>query len=152
MTDFELLLCGIKYGSFCHFKCTITWLGILCSNTPFPVFEIGFISRFSALMAFDFNDIGLFCPEIFDLDPDKSRDRFDFMQALVALVPVCIHVATKLFVKWRWEWLILEIGFEIGFGAKRIKPWDLTFVTLKWRGLGCKLVHATICPKGFLIP
>ncbi len=39
ITDFELLLslCGINYGSFRHFKCTTTWLGILCSNnrTPF---------------------------------------------------------------------------------------------------------------------
>jgi hypothetical protein len=39
-----------------------------------------------------------FCPEIFDLDPDKSRGRFDFMQALVAIVLVCIHAATRLFV------------------------------------------------------
>ncbi len=61
-----------------------------------------------------------FCPEIFDLDPDKSLGRFDFMQALVAVVLVCIHVATKLFVWWRWEWLIEEIGFEVGFGAKRM--------------------------------
>ncbi len=68
--------------------------------TPFPhnVFDIGFISRFSALMAFDLEDIGFFRPEIFDLDPDKSRGRFDFMQALVALVLVCQNVATKLFV------------------------------------------------------
>ncbi len=49
-------------------------------------------------MAFDLEDIGLFCPEIFDLDPDKSRGRFDFMQALVAIVLVCIHAATRLFV------------------------------------------------------
>jgi hypothetical protein len=62
MTDFDLLLCGIKYGSFCHFKCTTTWLGILRSNTLFPhnVFDIGVISRFSALMAFDSEDIGFF--------------------------------------------------------------------------------------------
>ncbi len=53
---------------------------------------------FSALIAFDLEDIGLFCPGIFDLDPDKSRGRFDFSQALVAIVLVCIHVATKLFV------------------------------------------------------
>ncbi len=74
---------------------------ILCSNTPFPhnVFDIGFISRFSALtMAFDLEDIRFFRPEIFDLDPDKSRGRFDFMQALVAIVLVCQNVATKLFV------------------------------------------------------
>ena len=72
----------------------------MCSNTPFPhnVFDIGFISRFSALMAFDLKDIVFFCPEIFDLDPDKSRDRFDFTQAFVAIVLVCIHVSTKLFV------------------------------------------------------
>ncbi len=55
----------------------------MCANTPFPnnVFDIGFISRFSALMAFDLEDIGFFSLEIFDLDPDKSRCRFDFMQA-----------------------------------------------------------------------
>ncbi len=72
----------------------------MCSNTPFPqnVFDIGFISRFSALMAFDLEDIGLFCPEIFDRDPDKSRGRFDFMQALVAIILVRIHAVTKLFV------------------------------------------------------
>ena len=50
-----------------------------------------------------------------------SRGRFDFMQALVAIVLVCIHVATKLFVQWRWEWLSEEIGFEIDFGAKRME-------------------------------
>ncbi len=49
-------------------------------------------------MAFDLEDIGFFCPEIFDLDPDKSRGRFGFMQALDAIVLICIHVATKLFV------------------------------------------------------
>jgi hypothetical protein len=74
--------------------------GILCSNTSFPhkVFDIGFISRFSPLMAFDLEEIGVFCPEIFDLDPDKSRGCFDFMQALVDIVLIGIHVATKLFV------------------------------------------------------
>ncbi len=36
-------------------------------------------------MAFDLEDIGFFRPEIFDLDPGKSRARFDFMQALVAI-------------------------------------------------------------------
>ncbi len=72
-------------------------------------------------MAFDLEDIGFFCPEIFDLDSDKPRGRFDCMQALVAIVLVCIHVTTKLFVQWRWEWLIEEIGFEVGFGAKRMK-------------------------------
>ena len=77
-----------------------TWLGILCSNTPFPhnVFGIGFISRFSALMAIDLEGIGFFRPEICDLDPGKSRGRFDFMQALVAIVLVCQNVATKLLV------------------------------------------------------
>jgi hypothetical protein len=56
-------------------KCTTTWLGISCSKTPFPhnVFDIGFISRFSALLVFDLEDIGVICTEIFDLDPDKSR-------------------------------------------------------------------------------
>ncbi len=49
-------------------------------------------------MAFDLEDIVFFCPEIFDLDPHKSRGRFDFMKALVAIVLICIHVATKLFV------------------------------------------------------
>jgi hypothetical protein len=36
----------------------------LCSNTPFPhnVFDIGFISRFSALWVFDLEDIGVICP------------------------------------------------------------------------------------------
>ncbi len=82
------------------YECTITWLGILCSSTPFPhnVFDIGFISRFSALMAIDLEDIGLFRPEIHDLDPGKSRDRFDFMQALVAVVLVCQNFATTLVV------------------------------------------------------
>ena len=81
-------------------KCTNTWLGILCSNTPFPhnVFDIGFISRFLALMVLDLEDIGFFCPEIFDLDPDESRGHFDFMQALVAIVLVCQNVTTKLLV------------------------------------------------------
>ncbi len=79
---------------------TTTGLGILCSNTPFPhnVFDIGFVSRFSALMAIDLEDIGFFRPEIYDLDPGKSRGRFDFMQALVAIVLVCQNVATKLLV------------------------------------------------------
>jgi hypothetical protein len=49
-------------------------------------------------MAFDLEDFGLFCPEMFDLDPDESRGRFDFMQALVSIVLVCIHAATKWFV------------------------------------------------------
>ena len=82
------------------FKCTTTWLEILCSNTPFPhnVFDIGFISRFSALMAIDLEDIGFFRLEIWDLDPGKSRGRFGFMQALVAIVLVCQNVATKLLV------------------------------------------------------
>ncbi len=71
-------------------------------------------------MAYDLEDIG-FCPAIFDLDPDKSRGRFDFMQALVAIVLVCQNVATNLFVYWRWEWLSEEIGFEVGFGAKRME-------------------------------
>ncbi len=77
-----------------------TWLGILCSNTPFPhnVFDIGFISRFSALMAINLKDIGVFRPEICDLNPGKSRGRFDFMEALVAIVLVCQNVATKLLV------------------------------------------------------
>jgi hypothetical protein len=81
-------------------KCTTTWLGILCSNTPFPhnVFDIGFISRFSALLAFDLEDIGVIYPEIIDLDPDKSRGCFDFIRALVAIALICIQVATKLFV------------------------------------------------------
>ena len=82
------------------YKCTTTWLGILCSNTPFPhnVFDNGFISRFSALMAIDLEDIGFFRPEICELDPGKSRGRFDFMQALVAIVLVFQNVATKLLV------------------------------------------------------
>ncbi len=70
----------------------------MCSNTPFPhnVFDIGFISRFSALMAIGLEDIGFFRPEICELDPGKSRGRFDFMQALVAIVLVCQNVAMKL--------------------------------------------------------
>ncbi len=32
IANFELLLCAINYGSFYHYKCTTTWLGILCSN------------------------------------------------------------------------------------------------------------------------
>ncbi len=81
-------------------KCTNTWLGILCSNTPFPhnVCDIGFISRFSALLAFDLEDFGVICPEIFDLDPDKPRSCFDFIRALVAIALICIQVATSLFV------------------------------------------------------
>ena len=47
-------------------------------------------------MAFDLEDIGFICPEIFDLDPDKSRGRFDFLQALVAIVHVCLDFAMKL--------------------------------------------------------
>ncbi len=88
------------------YKCTNTWLGILCSNTPFPhnVFDIGCISRFSALMAIDLEGIGVFRPEIYDLDPGKSRGRFDFMQALVAIFLVCQNFATKLVVLWRWNW------------------------------------------------
>ena len=81
---------------------TNTWLGILCSNIPFPhnVFDIGFISTFSlsALLAFDLEDFEVICPEIFDLDPDKSRGCFDFIRALVAIGPICIHVETSLFV------------------------------------------------------
>ena len=49
-------------------------------------------------MAIDLEDIGLFRPEIFDLDPGKSRGRFDFMQASVAIVLVCQNVATQLLV------------------------------------------------------
>ena len=45
-------------------------------------------------MAFDLEDIGLFCPEIYDLDPGKSSGRFGFMQALVAVVLVCQNFAT----------------------------------------------------------
>ena len=54
----------------------------------------------SALMASDLEDIGYFCPKIFDLDPDKSRGCFDFIRALVsiALICICIQVATSLFV------------------------------------------------------
>ena len=48
-------------------------------------------------MAFDLEDIRFFRPEIFDLDPDKSRGRFDFLQVLVAIVHVCLDFATKLF-------------------------------------------------------
>jgi hypothetical protein len=79
--------------------CTNTLLGILCSNTLFPhnVFDIGFISRFSALLAFDL-DVGVICPEIFDLDPDKSRGCFDFIRALDAIALIFIQVATSLFV------------------------------------------------------
>jgi hypothetical protein len=81
-------------------KCTTTWLGILCSNTSFPhnVFDIGFISRFSALLAFDLEDFGVICPEIFDLDPDKLRGCFDFIRALVAIALIFIQGATSLFV------------------------------------------------------
>ena len=64
-------------------------------------------------MAIDLEDIGFFRLEIWDLDPGKSRGRFDFMQALVAIVLVCIHVATKLFVQWRRKLLREEIGFEM---------------------------------------
>jgi hypothetical protein len=39
------------------------------------------------------------------------------------IVLVCIHVATKLFVWWRWEWLFEEIGFETVFGAKRMEKY-----------------------------
>ena len=56
-----------------------------------------------------------------DLDPDKSRGRFDFMQALVAIVLVCQNVATKLLVQWRWDWLSEEIGFAVCFGAMRME-------------------------------
>ncbi len=53
---------------------------------------------FTALMAVAVEDIGVFHPEIFDLDLGKSRGRFDFMQALVAIVLVFQNVATKLLV------------------------------------------------------
>jgi hypothetical protein len=53
---------------------------------------------FSALLAFVLEDIGFVCAKIFDLDPDKPRGRFDFMQALVAIFLICVHVATKLLV------------------------------------------------------
>jgi hypothetical protein len=76
---------------------------------------------FSALLVFDLKDIGVICPEIFDLDPDKSRDCFDFIRALVAIALICIQGATKLFVYWRWRWLGEEIGFVIGFVAKRME-------------------------------
>ena len=49
-------------------------------------------------MAIDLEDIGFFRPEIWDLDPCKSRGRIDFMQALVARVLVCQNVATTLLV------------------------------------------------------
>ncbi len=49
-------------------------------------------------MAIDLEDIGFFRPVIYDLDPGKSRGRFDFMQALVVIVLVCQNVATKLLV------------------------------------------------------
>ena len=72
-------------------------------------------------MAIDLEDIGFFRPEVWDLDPGKSRGRFDFMQALVAVVLVCHNVATKLLVQWRWDWLSEEIGFAVCFGAKRME-------------------------------
>ena len=83
-----------------YYKCTTTWLGILCSNTPFPKMYLTLVlcHVFSALMAIDLEDIGFLRPEIFDLDPGKSRGRIDFMQALVAIVLVCQNVATKLLV------------------------------------------------------
>ncbi len=49
-------------------------------------------------MAIDLEDIGFFRLEIYDLDPGKSRGRFDFMQALVAVVLVCQNYATTLVV------------------------------------------------------
>jgi hypothetical protein len=66
-------------------KCTTTWLGILCSNTSFPhnVYDI------------DLEDIGVICPEIVDLDPDKSRGCCDFIPYLVDVALICIHVATR---------------------------------------------------------
>jgi hypothetical protein len=68
---------------------------MLCINTfPHNVFDIGCISRFSALMAIDLEAIGFLRPEIFD----RSGYRFDFMQALVAIVLVCQNVAMKLLV------------------------------------------------------
>ena len=80
--------------------CNNTGLGILRSNTPFPhnvLYIVPFL-RFSALLAFDLEDFGVICPEIFDLDPDKSRGCFDFIRALVAIALICIQVATSLFV------------------------------------------------------
>ncbi len=57
-------------------------------------FDLGLLS-----MAIDLEDIGFFRPEICDLDPGKSRGRFDFMQALVAIIVlVCQNVATKFLV------------------------------------------------------
>ena len=43
------------------------------------------------------------------------------MQALVAIVLVCQNVATNLLVLWRSDWLSEEIGFGVGFGAKRME-------------------------------
>ncbi len=51
---------------------------------------------FAALMAIDLEDIGVFRPKMFDLDPVKSLGRFDLMQALVAVVLVCQNFATIL--------------------------------------------------------
>ncbi len=42
-------------------------------------------------MAIDLEDIGFLRPEIFDLDPGKSRVCFDFMQALVVGKLVAAH-------------------------------------------------------------
>ncbi len=47
-------------------------------------------------MAINLEDIGFFRPEVYDLDPGKSRGRFDFMEALVAVVLVCQNFATTL--------------------------------------------------------
>ena len=47
-------------------------------------------------MAFDLEDVWVICPEIFDLDPDKSCGCFDFIRALVAIALICIQVATSL--------------------------------------------------------
>jgi hypothetical protein len=77
---------------------------------------------FSALLAFDLEDIGVICPEIFDLDPDKSRGCFDFIRALVAIALICIQVATSLFVLWRRKLLCEEIGFV----AKRMETYVYT--------------------------
>jgi hypothetical protein len=73
---------------------------ILRSYTPFPHNDLYIVSflRFSALLAFDLEDFGVICPEIFDLDPDKSRSCFDFIRALVAIALICIQIATSAFV------------------------------------------------------
>ncbi len=47
-------------------------------------------------MAIELEDIGFLRPEILDLDPGKSRGRFDFMQALFMSRRSCSYNGVRI--------------------------------------------------------